>query len=154
MLRTVACASWMHALACGSLLSALGACSARSEAVPGHVEVLVSGVCDGARDGQLRLEGVTSAVVTGGELCQGSIVRELPPGLYSLSWQDSAHERAAAASAWQGPTLLSVVAGRTTRLRVTLDSLLSPALSAASEGDDAVRAEETCGHAAERAGPS
>lgn len=156
MLRGIDCASVSRALTCAATLSLLGACSARGEATQGHVEVLVSGVCDGVLDGQLRLEGVTTAVVPGAELCQGSLIRELPAGLYSLTWQGSAPDGAttAPASAWQGPTLLGVLAGRTTRLQMTLESLPSPALSDASEVDDDAQPEETCSYLADRAGPS
>lgn len=158
MLRRVDCASWSRFLAPAVMLGLLGACSAPLERALGSVEVLVPGACDGASAGQLRLEGTSTVVVPGRELCLGSVVRELPAGLYRLSWQGSADDGMAATAPAQpqSPALLSVLAGRSTLLRVTLETAAaSPALdSALSEYDDHAPSATACSYSASRAGPS
>ena len=122
----------------------LGACSAPREHPQGQVELVAAGACDGALGGQLRLEGSSTLVIAGRELCQGPLVRELPPGSYRLSWQDSVDGDEAASSPppLQKPTLLGVLAGRSTLVRLTLE--VAPAAGSAT----------ACSDAADHAGPS
>jgi hypothetical protein len=158
MLQPIDRASWSRFLALAALLTALCACGTRGGVRSGHVEVRVSGDCDGARDGQLRLEGAWTTVISGGELCQGPFVRELPAGLYSLSWRGSTLDNGMMASAsppLRGPALVGVLAGRTTRLQLTLESPPSPALSSETgAGDGTIGGPTTCSQLAHRAGPS
>jgi hypothetical protein len=148
MLRRVDSAPWSRFLAplvVLGVLGVLGACSAPLEHSVGHVEVLAAGACDDALGGQLRLEGTATAVIALDQLCQGLVVRELPAGLYRLSWQGSADEDGVAGTApapLQIPPLLGVLAGRSTLVRLTLE-VAPPAGSAAA-----------CNYAAEPAGPS
>jgi hypothetical protein len=154
MLRTLDCVSWSRFLGPAAVLALLGACSAPRERPLGYVEVHVAGVCDSARSGQLRLEGGATAVVSGGELCLGSVVRELPEGSYRLSWAGGENDDGLSLPAeLRGPALLSVLAGRRTLLRLTVEeAAASPALDpAVSAGDPS---DAACSYFSAREGPS
>lgn len=133
------------------VLGLLGACSAPREGPAGHVEVSVQGPCDGARTGQLRLEGASTIALSGRELCQGSFVRELPAGSYRVAWQGNAEDDVTATL--RGTALLSVLPGRSTLLRLTLETAPSPLDPVARENDEQAPPTATCGYVA-RGGPS
>jgi hypothetical protein len=110
------------------LLVTLGACNAGETGFAGYLEVLPRSqneVCDAVAPGHLRLDGVVDAagtVVSGEELCKGGVIRrELPAGLYSVSWQPNTGDDASESGerwALRGPTVVSVFPGQVTRLRV------------------------------------
>jgi hypothetical protein len=145
MLRTV--------IVSAVVLGLLGACSAPREGPAGRVEVNVQGPCEGARGGQLRLEGDSTIVLSARELCQGSLVRELPAGPYRMAWQASAEDDAAAPATLRGTALLSVLAGRSTLVRLTLETAPSPLDTIAREEDEHAPPMATCSYVA-RGGPS
>jgi hypothetical protein len=134
------------------VLGLLGACSsAPREGPAGHVEVSVQGACDSARGGQLRLEGSSTIVIGVRELCQGALVRELPAGSYRVAWQGSAEDDATSPATLRATALLSVLAGRSTRLRLTLETAPSPRDTVAHE-DEHAPPTATCSYVAR--GPS
>lgn len=127
-------------------LSWLSACATHRSTQAAQLELIGAPqptACDSAPPGDLHLRGLDAPVrvqVSGAELCAGlTIQRELPPGLYTLSWQGSAQPAAldvSEDSLLRGPTVVSLFAGQSTVLRVQL----APATSASSS-DAAVRGE-------------
>jgi hypothetical protein len=81
----------------GLLLAALAGCSTAESRLHGYVDVVPSGVraagCEAPLTGQLQLQGMQAgdvATVSADELCHRWVVRkELPAGLYTVSWQPS-----------------------------------------------------------------
>ncbi|MEO8179087.1 MAG: hypothetical protein ABI895_09665 [Deltaproteobacteria bacterium] len=153
---------WCRVLAALSL----AACADSAVARAGYVEVvgaLGRGVaCDGA--GDLRLEGLDApalVLVSGGELCAGvPLRRELPPGLYALSWQN-AQEVAPdhrEPSLLRGPAVVSLFPGQLTRLRVQVEASPAPGVSAATGpsnlGEGRPEPSLTCGQEPRRSGAS
>jgi hypothetical protein len=114
--------------ACALLV--LGACARTPVALPSELEITAvpsqGATC--AVAGELQLEGIDAPAqlrVSGAELCSATAVRrELPPGLYRLSWRSAAQSEALglpAPSPLRGPAMLSVLPGRATRLRLQLE---------------------------------
>jgi hypothetical protein len=110
--------------AAAALSVLLLACNGVETTTSGYVDVLPNhseGACDDVVPGFLRLDGGEQGVriVSGDELCRfPSVRRELPAGLYAVSWQPS--DDADQDEHWVlgGPAVVSVFAGQITRLRV------------------------------------
>jgi hypothetical protein len=107
----------------------VAACNPAETVSSGYVEVLPARsediTCDAAVPGHLQLDGVIDArasVVSSEELCKSTFVRrELPAGLYSVTWRSETRaDDEASAEQWtlRGPSLVSVFPGQVTRLRV------------------------------------
>ncbi|HTV17362.1 MAG TPA: hypothetical protein VMG12_01785 [Polyangiaceae bacterium] len=81
-----------------ALLALFAGCNRAETSTYGHVDIVPSGLrsaaCDTPVSGQLQLDGllVNEAIrVSAEELCHHWVVRkELPSGLYTVSWQASA----------------------------------------------------------------
>jgi hypothetical protein len=112
-----------------ALLGALAACDPAGNVSSGYVQILPARsediACDARVPGHLQLDGLVDArvtVVSSEELCQGTFVwRELPAGLYSVTWQpDSSTDREESAEQWtlRGPSVMSILPRQVTRLRV------------------------------------
>jgi hypothetical protein len=79
----------------GPLLAASAGCDGAQTSLYGHVDIVPSGVraaaCEAHPTGHLQLDGLHGAdvvSVSAGELCHHWFVRkELPAGLYTVSWQ-------------------------------------------------------------------
>jgi hypothetical protein len=131
-------------------LSVLGACNEHAVAPAGYLELVGAPSrgppCDaggGDAVGDLKLEGIDAPallLVSGAEICDGALVRrELPPGLYSVSWQSAAHDDALARhqpGMLRGPAVVSLFSGQVTRLRVQIEALPAAAASAETESSD------------------
>jgi len=141
----------------------LAACAEPARAPAGCFEVSAApspGLrCEAA--GELRLEGIdtpAAALVSGGELCSGSVVRhELPPGLYRLSWQSAAPDALsgpAAVSPLHGPSVVSLLPGQTTRLHVEVAASSRAALVATGDAGHADSGSSVCSHGTQAAGAS
>jgi hypothetical protein len=118
--------SWQAASA---LLVIVAACNPTETRSSGYLEVFPrrseDAACDVVVPGHLQLDGVVAsnvASITGEELCKSQIVRrELPAGLYSVSWQPNADaETDDDAEHWAlgGASVVSIFADQVTRLRV------------------------------------
>lgn len=153
MLRGMVRAIGGRALLTMIALGTLGACGA-GERTQGYVELLVRGGCEGSA--ALRLEGTVTDVVEHRELCEGRVVRELPAGLYRLSWQASAADarQLEAAPPLESPPLLSVIAGRSTVLRLSVQVAPPPELEQAVITAEGEPVEPGCSELAAHAGPS
>src|SRR5688500_16685844 len=85
------------ATAATAVVFVLVACNRANVGPSGYLEVFPNrseeALCDAAVPGQLQLDGVVDdniLLVSGEELCKSRFVtRELPAGLYSVSWQPS-----------------------------------------------------------------
>jgi len=109
----------------------LSACGARP-ATAAYFELMGAPdqtACDVAPPGELRLQGLDAparAQVSGAELCAGApIQRELPPGLYTLSWQRLEQADAldtGEASPLRGSSVVSLFAGQITRVHVQVET--------------------------------
>lgn len=120
----------------------LCACQTHSVARAAYLELVgapAATACNGAPPGKLRLQGLDAsarALVSGVELCAGTPVRrELPPGLYTLSWQAAlprAELEASEASPLHGPTIVSLFSGQITLVRVQLEATQPSVCSSSS----------------------
>jgi hypothetical protein len=112
----------------GSLLAASAGCNQAETRLYGYVDVVPSGVraaaCEAPQTGHLQLDGLqaTDVVrVSTGELCHQWVVRkELPAGLYTVSWQPGdagGNERAS----WEvrDAGIVNVFPEQTTTVRVS-----------------------------------
>lgn len=119
----------------------LNACETQPASPPAQLELIAGSdraACASAPPGDLSLQGLDAPVrvqVSGAELCAGApIQRELPPGLYTLSWRGSAQPAALDAtedSRLSGPSVVSLFAGQLTLLRVQVE-LEPPSLCSSS----------------------
>jgi hypothetical protein len=129
MLDLIRCFRLPRRLAALALLW-LGACETRPTTPVAYFELLgapAGTACDIAPPGGLQLQGLDApfrAHVSGAELCtRAPIRRELPPGLYSLSWQSPAQPAELdTASVLRGPSVVSLFADQVTFVRVQLDA--------------------------------
>jgi hypothetical protein len=135
-------------------LAVLGACERPVAAPVGYVEVMGApprgAACDVVLPGDLRLEGVEaseSLLVSVAELCAGApLRRELPPGLYTLSWQSAAQRDGLAPrepSPLRGPTVVSLFPGQLTRLHVQVEAPRAAEVSTATASRDVGSPEPT-----------
>lgn len=140
----------------------VGACAQAPPAPLGQLEVVGatagSGACPAA--GELRLQGLAGSallVVSGAALCAGSPQRrELPSGLYSLTWQaalDGAPEPAGA-SPLQGPAVVSLLPGQLTRLRVQLEPREGSGTAVSQLSSTHAEPPSACSHGQPRSGAS
>jgi hypothetical protein len=114
------------AMAAAALVFVVVACNRANVGPSGYLEVFPyrsdEAVCDAAVPGQLQLDGVVDdnmLLVSGEELCKSRFVtRELPAGLYSVSWQSSVDDAEGERWALRGPSIVSVFPGQVTRLRL------------------------------------
>jgi hypothetical protein len=127
------------AIAATALVFVLAACNRAEVGPSGYVEVFPNhsedAACDAAVPGQLQLDGVVDdniLLVSGEELCKSRVVtRELPAGLYSVSWQPSADDADSEHWALRGASIVSVFPGQVTRLRLRQIASDRPLLSRA-----------------------
>jgi hypothetical protein len=129
----------------GFALSALAGCSRAETSLYGHVEIAPGGVraaaCEAPPTGHLRFDGMQVAdvlTVSAEELCHHWVVRkEVPAGLYTVSWQPSDDSDGAS---WQvrDAGIVNVFPDQTTTVRVSKvepdSELLSQASPEASAG--------------------
>jgi hypothetical protein len=112
-----------------ALLVALGACNPIETGDTGQLEILPSrsaeAPCDAAVPGQLQLAALADESViwvSGDELCKSAVLhRDLPAGLYSVSWQPSTGgigRESDEAWALRGPSTVNVFPGQVTRLLI------------------------------------
>jgi len=124
------------------LLPVLAACSEQDVVRAGAFELSTSSgaACDAAPPGELRLEGLDApahVLVSDAELCAGMLLRrELPPGLYALSWQSAAHDGPREPELLRGPAVVSLFSGQVTRLRVELQALPGVMVSSATPSSE------------------
>jgi hypothetical protein len=124
--------------AAAAVVFVLAACNA-DVGPSGYLEILPNGseetVCDAAVPGQLQLDGLVDdhlLTVSGEELCKGrAVTRELPAGLYGVSWQPNIDEAAGEHWVLRGPSVVSVFPGQVTRLRLRQIASVRPLLSRA-----------------------
>jgi hypothetical protein len=124
------------------LLAALAGCNRAETGSYGSVEVVPSAMraaaCEGRAAGHLRLDGMQVAdvvTISAHELCHSWVVRkELPAGLYTVSWQADDSERAS----WEvvDAGIVNVFPERTARLRMLAVEPDPELLSQASPDDD------------------
>jgi hypothetical protein len=127
------------ATAATALVFVLAACNRADVGPSGYLEVFPNrseeAPCDAAVPGQLQLDGVVDdniLLVSGEELCKSRFVtRELPAGLYSVSWQPSSDDAEGEHWALRGPSIVSVFPGQVTRLRLRQIASDRPLLSRA-----------------------
>jgi hypothetical protein len=127
------------ATAATALVFVLVACSRVDVGPSGYLEVFPNrfeeAPCDAAVPGQLQLEGVgddNMLLVSGEQLCKSRFVtRELPAGLYSVSWQPSIDDAEGERWVLRGPSIVSVFSGQVTRLRLRQIASDRPLLSRA-----------------------
>jgi hypothetical protein len=125
------------ATAATALMFVLAACNRADVGPSGYLEVFPNrseeAACDAAVPGQLQLDGVVDdnmLFVSGEELCKGRVVtRELPAGLYSVSWQANVDDAEGEHWALRGPSIVNVFPGQVTRLRLRQIASDRPLLS-------------------------
>jgi hypothetical protein len=115
------------ALVVSVLLAALAGCNRAETSIYGYVDVVPSGLresaCGEPIPGHLQLDGMQVAdvvTVSADELCHNWIVRkEVPAGLYTVSWQASDDDTANGAR-WEahGAGIVNVFPEQTTTVRV------------------------------------
>lgn len=140
----------------GLSLSALAGCSRAEPGLYGHIDFVPGGAvpsgmraaaCEAPQTGHLRLDGMQVAdvlTISAEELCHHWVVRkEVPAGLYTVTWQPSDDSDSGSASAsWQvrDAGIVNVFPDRTTTVRVSKvepdSELLSQASLEASAGLD------------------
>jgi len=106
------------------LLAALAGCHGAETSLYGYIDVVPGGVpsaaCEAPLSGHLRLDGMQVAdelSISADELCHQWVVRkELPAGLYTVSWQGSDTVEATWGS--RQPVIVNVFPQQTTILRV------------------------------------
>jgi hypothetical protein len=111
----------------GLSLAALAGCNRAETSLYGHVDVVPSGVraaaCEAPQTGHLQLDGMQVAdvvTISADELCHHWVVRkELPAGLYTVSWQPSGEGDSGGAS-WEvrDAGIVNVFPEQTTTVRV------------------------------------
>jgi hypothetical protein len=133
MRKTIHFLSSLSWLAAGLLFiaSALMGCQARELPRKGVVDFALGAdgtrcESDGPPPGSLvlaTLDGSSKTSVSGLELWPGrSVRREVPPGLYALSWEPSSSSEQATTWEVRRPAVVMVLAGRTTTLSLNRNS--------------------------------
>lgn len=112
----------------GLSLAGLAGCNRAETSLYGYIDVVPGGVCAAACEalptGQLRLDGLQVAdvvTISADELCHHWVVRkELPAGLYTVSWQPS-DDGDTDGARWQvrDAGIVNVFPGQTAILRVS-----------------------------------
>jgi hypothetical protein len=131
----------------GPLLAALAGCNRAEISPQGYIDVVPSGVraaaCEAPPAGHLQLDGLQGADVVrvfADELCHQWVVRkELPAGLYTVSWQlgdDGGNERASGQVRDAG--IVNIFPGQTATVRLLE---LSPDRELLSEASPEARAD-------------
>jgi hypothetical protein len=131
----------------GPLLAASAGCNGAETSLYGSIHVVPSGVraaaCDAPQTGHLQLDGLQVAdvvTVSADELCHQWVVRkELPAGLYTVSWQPG-DEGGNEGASWEvrDAGIVNVFPEQTTTLRV---SKLTPDPELLSEASPEARAD-------------
>lgn len=138
----------------------LGACADAAPASLGSFELSAAATRGAAcAAGELRIEGragLAPLVFSGAELCAGLVRRhELPPGSYTLSWRSAAFEPGES-SPLSGPSVVSLLPGQVTRLRVKLESrgTDSGATGSSQLGAEPAEPAPACSYGERRSGAS